>query len=211
MNDEHRTIGEGMLSHLQWLVTHPTHTALANGGAATVLGMTLHAGLDYALFAGALAAAATAAVNLTFRYAAPIADAMGKAHAARWTPAPIAPAGPPRVLVVEDEETGQMVAAHAAESVGLVVEHAFTARAALSALARDRGIALVLLDLRLPDSGQPMAFAREIRAAAPPGVRIVVLSAIDAAPKVAEAIGATCLMKPASPDIIADAMRAALA
>ena len=36
----------------------------------------------------------------------------------------------------------------------------------LGALARDRGIRLVLLDLRLPDSGPSLAWAREIRAAA---------------------------------------------
>ncbi len=35
VNDE-RHIGEGLLSHLHWLVTHPTHTALANGGAGVL-------------------------------------------------------------------------------------------------------------------------------------------------------------------------------
>lgn len=210
MNDE-RSVGESIATHLHWLVTHPAHTALANGTAATVLGMTVHTGFDYALLAGALAAAATAAVNLTFRYAAPIADAMGKAHAQRWTPAPLAPAGPPRILVIEDEEGGQLVVAHAAEQIGAAVEHATTVRAALVALARDRGLRLVVLDLGLPGAGAPSTWAREVRAAAPPGARILVVSGRDEAAEVAAAIGASCLLKPHSIDTLADAMRAAIA
>lgn len=121
------------------------------------------------------------------------------------------PSGPPRALVVDDDETAHMIAAHAAEQVGCTVEHASTARACLGALARDRGIRLVLLDLRLPDSGPSLAWAREVRASAHPDARIVVVSGIDGAARTAEAIGATCLMKPHSIDTLADAMRAALA
>jgi hypothetical protein len=40
VNDE-RSVGESIATHLHWLVTHPAHTALANGTAATVLGMTV--------------------------------------------------------------------------------------------------------------------------------------------------------------------------
>ncbi len=120
------------------------------------------------------------------------------------------PSGPPRALVIDDDETAHLIAVHAAEAIGCTVEHASSARAALGALARDRGIRLVLLDLRLPDSGPALAWAREIRAAAHPDARIVVVSGVDGASDAAKAIGATCLLKPHSIDTLADAMRAAL-
>ncbi len=120
------------------------------------------------------------------------------------------PAGPPRALVVDDDETAHLIAAHAAEAIGCTVEHASTARAALGALARDRGIRLVLLDLRLPDSGPSLAWAREIRAAAHPDARVIVVSGVDGAGDAAASIGAAVLLKPHSIDTLADAMRAAL-
>ena len=120
------------------------------------------------------------------------------------------PSGPPRALVIDDDETAHLIAVHAAEAIGCTVEHASTARAALGALARDRGIRLVLLDLRLPDSGPSLAWAREIRAAAHPDARVIVVSGVDGASDAAKAIGATCLLKPHSIDTLAGAMRAAL-
>jgi len=120
------------------------------------------------------------------------------------------PSGPTRILAIEDEEGGQLVVAHAAEQIGAAVEHATTVRAALVALGRDRGLQLVVLDLGIPGAGNPLAWAREVRAAAPPAARILVVSGRDEAAEVAAAIGATCLLKPHSIDTLADAMRAAL-
>ena len=131
-------------------------------------------------------------------------------HAAEIARASI-PDGPTRILVIEDEEGGQLVAAHAAEQIGAAVEHATTVRAALVALARDRGLRLVVLDLGLPGAGAPSTWAREVRDAAPPCAQILVVSGRDEAAEVAARIGATCLMKPHSIDTLADAMRAALA
>lgn len=122
-----------------------------------------------------------------------------------------APTGPPRVLVVDDEDSSHLVAAHAAEIAGATLVHASTARAALVALSRDRGVRLVLLDLRLPDSGPARAFAQEIRDAAPAGARVIVLSGVDSAEETARLIGAECLTKPISSDTLAAAMRTALA
>ncbi len=131
-------------------------------------------------------------------------------HAAEVARASI-PDGPTRILVIEDEEGGQLVAAHAAEQIGAAVEHATTVRAALVALARDRGLRLVVLDLGLPGAGAPNTWAREVRDAAPPGAQILVVSGRDEVAEVAARIGATCLTKPHSIDTLADAMRAALA
>ena len=131
-------------------------------------------------------------------------------HAAEVARASI-PDGPTRILVIEDEEGGQLVAAHAAEQIGAAVEHATTVRAALVALARDRGLRLVVLDLGLPGAGAPSTWAREVRDAAPPCAQILVVSGRDEAAEVAEKIGASCLLKPHSIDTLADAMRAAIA
>lgn len=130
-------------------------------------------------------------------------------HAAEVARASV-PSGPTRILAIEDEEGGQLVVAHAAEQIGAAVEHATTVRAALVALGRDRGLQLVVLDLGIPGAGNPLAWAREVRAAAPPAARILVVSGRDETAEVAAAIGATCLLKPHSIDTLADAMRAAL-
>lgn len=134
-------------------------------------------------------------------------DAQRAAEVARAS----VPSGPTRILAIEDEEGGQLVVAHAAEQIGAAVEHATTVRAALVAMGRDRGIGLIVLDLGIPGAGSPLAWAREVRAAAPPGARILVVSGRDEAADVAEKIGASCLLKPHSIDTLADAMRAAIA
>lgn len=131
-------------------------------------------------------------------------------HAERVARASV-PSGPTRILAIEDEEGGQIVVAHAAEQIGAAVEHATTVRAALVALGRDRGLRLVVLDLGIPGAGNPLAWASEVRAAAPPDARILVVSGRDEAAEVAAKIGATCLLKPHSIDTLADAMRAATA
>lgn len=132
-------------------------------------------------------------------------------HAERVARASV-PSGPPRVLVVEDEEAQQVSAAQAAESVGCAIERATTARETFRALARDRGIRIVLLDLYLPDGGPVSAFAADVRAAAPPACAIVVVSG-DAAngPRVAAMIGARFVLKPAGADVLIDVMRESLA
>ncbi len=131
-------------------------------------------------------------------------------HAERVARASV-PSGPVRILAIEDEEGGQLVVAHAAEQIGAAVEHATTVRAALVALARDRGLRLVVLDLGLPGAGSSSTWAREVRDAAPPDARILVVSGRDEAAEVAAKIGAACLLKPHSIDTLADAMRAAIA
>ena len=205
------TLTTELHARLTWLVEHPAAHAAIHGAGATSLGLVLpHTGPLYALLAGLAAAAGSAAVSVVRRYLDPIAGALGERHAARWTPAPIPPAGPPRVLVVEDDEGGQLIAAHAAEAIGAAVEHATTVRAALVALARDRGMRLVVLDLGLQGAGSSSTWAREVRDAAPPGARILVVSGRDDASRVAESIGAAVLLKPHSIDTLADAMRAAL-
>ena len=204
------TIAAGVHAHLRWLTDHTAAFAAGNGGATVLLGLTLpHVGPEYIAIAGAVASLFTIAANIGARYLSPIADAMGKAHAARWTPAPVAP-GPERILVIEDDEGGQIIAAHAAEAIGAAVEHATTVRAALVALARDRGLRLVVLDLGLQGAGSSSTWAREVRDAAPPGARVLVVSGRDDASRVAETIGAAVLLKPVSIDTLADAMRAAL-
>ena len=131
-------------------------------------------------------------------------------HAERVARASV-PSGPVRILAIEDEEGGQLVVAHAAEQIGAAVEHATSVRAALVALGRDRGLRLIVLDLGIPGAGNALAWAREVRAAAPPDARILVVSGRDEAAEVAAKIGAACLLKPHSIDTIADAMRAAIA
>lgn len=208
---DRETIASGLHAHARWLTEHTGVFAAGNGGMTVLLGFALpHVGPEYIALAGAFAGLVTTAMNLAARYFGPIAGALGERHAQRWTPAPIAPAGPPRVLVVEDEETGQLIAAHAAEQLGAAVENASTVRAALVALARDRGLRLVVLDLGLPGAGSALTWAREVRDAAPPGARILIVSGLDDAEAAAEAIGAACLKKPCSIDTLADAMRAAM-
>ena len=132
-------------------------------------------------------------------------------HAAKVARASI-PDGPERVLVIEDDEAQQVSAAQAAESVGCAIERATTARETFRALARDRGIRLVLLDLHLPDGGPVSAFAADVRAAAPPACVIVVVSGDDKnGPRVAAKIGARFVLKPAGADVLIDVMRESLA
>lgn len=130
-------------------------------------------------------------------------------HAERVARASV-PSGPPRVVVAEDEESGQLVVDHAAEVIGAAVVHARNAKDTFLALARDRGVRLVVLDLGIPGAGPPTVFARDVRAAAPPDAQILIVSGREEAARVAETIGAAVLLKPMSIDTLADAMRAAL-
>lgn len=130
-------------------------------------------------------------------------------HAERVARASV-PSGPPRVLVVEDDEVQHISAAQAAEAVGCAIERASTARETFRALARDRGIRLVLLDLYLPDGGPVSAFAADVRAASPQGCVIVVVSGHESGADIAAKIGARFLLKPAGADVLTDVMREAL-
>lgn len=130
-------------------------------------------------------------------------------HAERVARASV-PSGPPRVLVVEDDEVQHISVAQAAEAVGCAIERASTARETFRALARDRGIRLVLLDLYLPDGGPVSAFAADVRAASPQGCVIVVVSGHESGADIAAKIGARFLLKPAGADVLTDVMREAL-
>ena len=82
------------------------------------------------------------------------------------------------MTMLDEARTGtdDATVAQAAEAVGCAIERASTARETFRALARDRGIRLVLLDLYLPDGGPVSAFAADVRAASPQGCVIVVVS-----------------------------------
>jgi DNA-binding response OmpR family regulator len=66
-----------------------------------------------------------------------------------------------RILVVDDEESVRWALTKALERAGYVVETAADGRAGLAAAA-DEGIALVLLDVRLPEQ-DGLAVLRGIR------------------------------------------------
>ena len=192
------TFAGALHTRLTWLLDHPAAHAALHGAGATSLGLMLpHTGPLYVLLAGIAAAGGSAIVAVLRSYLNPIAAAAGTAHAQRWTPAPITPPGPRRVLVVDDEHTLHDLASLLPD---VATEHARPAYETLRALARDRGISVVLLDLGLPDVRSIEGFARDVRAAAPPGCVVIVTSGRNDAPGIARAINARCLMKPFSLD-----------
>ena len=161
----------------------------------------------------AIAPLTTAVVALTLKivdHVIKTREARAAAEHAERVARASAPPGPPRVVVAEDEESGQLVVDHAAEVIGAAVVHARNAKDTFLALARDRGVRLVVLDLCIPGAGPPTVFARDVRAAAPPDAQILIVSGREEAARVAETIGAAVLLKPVSIDTLADAMRAAL-
>lgn len=161
----------------------------------------------------AIAPLTTAVVALTLKlvdHVIKTREARAAAEHAERVARASAPPGPPRVLVVEDDEVQHISVAQAAEAVGCAIERASTARETFRALARDRGIRLVLLDLYLPDGGPVSAFAADVRAASPQGCVIVVVSGHESGADIAAKIGARFLLKPAGADVLTDVMREAL-
>jgi len=82
----------------------------------------------------------------------------------------------PSVLIVDDEALIRWSVAETLEAAGFAVLEAGTARDALRLLeAPDRGICVVLLDLKLPDSSD-LSLLRRIRQVAP-DCRIILMTA----------------------------------
>ena len=123
-----------------------------------------------------------------------------------------APASPPQVLVVEDDERNVALLSLALGQGGL--EAAFAPTVARARELLGRGLPrVVLLDLRLPDEPGPV-LAREIRAA-PGGDEVTILavsaSVLEATKR--EALEAGCndfIEKPISPRDLVTRVRAAL-
>ncbi|MFB3819164.1 MAG: sigma-54-dependent transcriptional regulator [Candidatus Methylomirabilales bacterium] len=91
----------------------------------------------------------------------------------------------PRILVVDDEESVRWALTKALERAGYAVETAADGRAGLAAAA-DEGIALVLLDVRLPEQ-DGLAVLRAIRRRRPE-LPVIMLTAHGSLPVAVEAM-----------------------
>ncbi|HUX33655.1 MAG TPA: ATPase, T2SS/T4P/T4SS family [Gemmatimonadaceae bacterium] len=128
-------------------------------------------------------------------------------------PPPVAPAGPPMVLVVEDDAVARGVATALLESNGFRVTEAADGVEALEQIRAQRDIALVVLDLAMPRmSGEEVL--RQLRAAVPTsGLPVVVLTGATEKQTEIEMIEAGAndyVRKPIDPSLFVAHVKAAL-
>jgi two-component system, chemotaxis family, chemotaxis protein CheY len=81
----------------------------------------------------------------------PLPDWVFHHESPREDPPPDVPAGPPHVLVVDDESNMRVLFRRVLEKGGFQVTDAASGWIGLEALRRDRSICLVLLDLLMPE------------------------------------------------------------
>jgi CheY-like chemotaxis protein len=91
------------------------------------------------------------------------------------------------------------------ESLGYRVEHAVTARQALTKLESGKQVDLVLSDIALPGEMNGITFARLLRERAPQ-LPVVLTTAFSAAAQDAAAEGFPLLLKPYPLEVLADTL-----
>jgi DNA-binding NtrC family response regulator len=92
------------------------------------------------------------------------------------------------ILIVDDEPLIRWSVAETLEAAGYAVTEAGSAREALRSLDRDRAIAVVVLDLKLPDSNDLDLLRRILRH--DPSPRVILMTAHGSAEVLDEAIDA---------------------
>lgn len=90
-----------------------------------------------------------------------------------------------RILIVDDEALIRWSVAESLEDAGFVTSEARTAAEALTQLDRNRDFAVVLLDLKLPDSSD-LGLLRRVRQLAPES-RVILMTAHGSPELLAEA------------------------
>ncbi|HJL14757.1 MAG TPA: PAS domain S-box protein [Sandaracinaceae bacterium LLY-WYZ-13_1] len=199
-----RDDGEGMTNEVMARAFEPLFTTRAEGeggglGLAIAHGIVHRHGGEIEL-ESAPGRGTTASVRLAFAADPPTATKVG-AHEPR------APIHGARLLVVEDERPLREAVAHLLEKEGYEVLRAGSLEEAMTRIARDAPIDLVVLDVMLPDGRGPSLVER-IRAPHP-GARILLTTGYAPLEVVPE--GSEVLLKPFRSDELLDRVRALLA